>query len=161
MKFSEVRPGMTVMFNHHDADRWADFHEDLMRNPNYTDAESWFRREYSKFEGVPLIVTHVRTINLHGHQWEALSVRSPAGLASLSEHWFQPDDDTAFKELNKGVRDQIKTEPRPWTRRSCASYLSRMPALRRRMDCRPWAMAWQTEASSLNPWVMGVERGIR
>ena len=117
------------MFNHHDADRWADFHEELMRNPNYTDAESWFRREYSKFEGVPLIVTQVRTANVHGYQWQALSVRSSAGSTSLSEHWFRPDDDTAFKELNKGVRDQIKTEPRPWTRRSKNATLGELKAM--------------------------------
>lgn len=129
MKFSDVRAGMTVMFNHHDSDRWAAFHEEMMRNPNYTDAESWFRREYSKFEGVPLIVTQVRTANVHGYQWETLSVRSSAGSTSLSEHWFRPDDNNAFKELNKGVRDQIKTEPRPWTRRNKNATLGELKAM--------------------------------
>jgi hypothetical protein len=116
MKFSDVQMGMTVMFDHHDADNWAAFHEDLMRNPNYRGPENWFVSNYRKFEGIPLLVTQVKRSNVHGFEWNSLKVSSSVGSTSLSEHWFRPSDEAAFKELNKGVNEQIKTAPNPSAR---------------------------------------------
>jgi hypothetical protein len=112
MKFSDLRPGMVVKFDHHDADNWAAFHEDLMRSPNYHGPANWFASNYRKYEGIPLTVKSIRTVSPHGYQYQVLNAYVPQGKATLSEHWFQPDDENAFIELKKGVNEQIRTEPR-------------------------------------------------
>jgi hypothetical protein len=121
MKFSDVRPGMTVMFNTHDANRWAAFHEQFIRNPNYNDAEHWYRRMYRRLENVPLKVTSI--VDAPGDSeypngidiYRAMRVKTPDGTASsLSEHWFRPTDEDAFKQLNSAeLREQIKMAPKP------------------------------------------------
>lgn len=112
MKFSDLRPGMVVKFDHHDTDNWEAFHEPLMRSPNYHGAQGWFDQYFRKFQGIPLTVKGIRTANVHGYQWQVLNAYSSEGTASLSEHWFQPNDEGAFTELKKGVNEQIKNEPR-------------------------------------------------
>ena len=121
MKFSDVRPGMTVMFNTHDANRWAAFHEQFMRNPNYNDAEHWYRRMYRRLENVPLKVTSIGDAPGDSEYpngvdtYRAMRVKTPDGTASsLSEHWFRPTDEDAFKQLNSAeLREQIKMAPKP------------------------------------------------
>jgi hypothetical protein len=117
MKFSDVRPGMLVAFDQHNSRRWASFHEDLIRSPNYHGPENWFITNFSKFEGIPLRVTQVATVNFHGSTWQVIRASSSQGIASLSEYWFDEDDEGAFREIvNKKLMEQIRTAPNPSAR---------------------------------------------
>ena len=120
MKFSDVRPGMTVMFNTHDANRWAAFHEQFVRNPNYVDAEHWYGRMYKRFENVPLKVISLKIVPGDSEYpgpdtYTAMRVKTPDGTtSSLSEHWFRGTDEDAFKQLNSAeLREQIRMAPKP------------------------------------------------
>ena len=129
MKFSDLRPGMVVKFDHHDADNWAAFHEDLIRTPHYQGPENWFVSNYRKYEGIPLTVKSVRTTNLHGYQWQSLNAYSKEGTTSLSEHWFRPNDERAFTELKKGLNEQIRTEPRKSSKTKKKTVLGELKAM--------------------------------
>jgi hypothetical protein len=117
MKFSDLKAGMTVRFDHHDSANWYSFHGDFLRNPNFTTPEDWFNEHYRKYEGIPITVTRIKDVDYHGYRWKSLHGYSPSGSMAISQHWFLPNDENAFTELNKGVNEQVRMAPKPSAKR--------------------------------------------
>jgi hypothetical protein len=118
MKFLDLKPGMTVIFNTHDSARWANFHEQFIRNPHYNDSESWYKKHYKKYENLPITVREIANVPGDSEwpgeeRYNILRATTPTGdKISLSEHWFNPADENAFKQiLPAAVREEIKKVP--------------------------------------------------
>ena len=121
MKFSDVRPGMTVAFSRHDARRWAEFFEPMMRNPNYTNPEDWYQKRAAMFENKPILVKKISVVKL-GESFVPDDARprdtllvgeGPKGeYVSISEKWFNPNDEDTFKQVvGSDIRTDIKMNP--------------------------------------------------
>lgn len=123
MKFSELEPGMVVIFKKVDVQRWKRFHEPLIRNPNYQNAEHYYQTYVKRYEDEPILVKQIKTMAtgdiFDGPSYQALVGTIKGKHMTLSEHWFSPDDEEAFEyhidkkkieaaELNKQKRFEIQ-----------------------------------------------------
>lgn len=105
VKYSELKPGMTVSVEKVDMNRWQDtLGGDLLINPALT-PQIWYNRYYKKFIGVPIeIVARERKTRPHHannpNPYEVLRVKTIRGEeGSLPEYLFNPRDNDAFKDL--------------------------------------------------------------
>jgi hypothetical protein len=119
MKFSDVKPGMTVAINNHDAERWESFHEQFMRNPRYDGGEVWYNRLYKRYETTPITVTKVGTApgnaddyaGLGSPTYKQFNGKTKFGVTSISEHWFDPSDENALRQVFPEMLESIKMAP--------------------------------------------------
>ena len=98
-----------------DIDRWRDLKEMWIRNPNYTNAEDWYRRMLGKFENVPIKIKGYLRVEHHGTITQVLDVKTVDGKRSvnLDEAWFDPNNVKAFKSITQSeeLKDEIKKNP--------------------------------------------------
>jgi len=99
MRFSELEPGMTVLFTRAEPRRWYAWASPngLIRNPNFDGPEDWYNRLYKKFEKVPFTVENIlRTNDPHRVPLVMLIGKTASGaVLRMEEQWF-PDTEDAF-----------------------------------------------------------------
>jgi len=116
MKFSDVKVGMVVSFKKGDPDEWARFWEPMIRNPNYAGRQARYASTVQPHENLPMIVMDKRDRTIHDTTYKIIRGKTAAGDVDISEHWFKPDDDTAFQLLRpEGLTEQIRNAPPPKT----------------------------------------------
>ena len=105
VKYSDLKPGMTVSVVNVDMERWQDtLGGDLLINPALT-PQIWYNRYYKKFIGVPIeiVAREQKTRPHHANNpnpYEVLRVKTIRGEeGSLPEYLFNPRDNDAFKDL--------------------------------------------------------------
>jgi len=119
MKFSDVKPGMTVVIKNHDAERWENFHEQFMRNPNYAGGEVLYNRNYKRYETIPITVTKVGPVpgdpddyaGLGSPTYNRFFGKTKLGVISISEHWFDPRDENALRQVFPEMLESIEMAP--------------------------------------------------
>jgi hypothetical protein len=114
VKYSDLKPGMIVTFDRSSVDinRWRDLKEMQIRNPNYTNAEDWYRRTLGKFENVPIKIVGYRSVEYHGTITQKLEARTVERniLVNLDEAWFDPNNVNALKaDIEEKGRDVRNT----------------------------------------------------
>lgn len=112
MKFSDVKPGMTVVFKNVDLERWAAFHNRLIRSPLYQGPQHYYETYVKPYENKPIIVKEIKTFNT-GDTVARPSYKKLIGVfgekeVEISEKWFSPTDTTAFSSA--AISPQMKSE---------------------------------------------------
>ena len=117
VKYSELKPGMVVTFDRSsiDIDKWRRLKERTIRNPNYTNAEDWYKLRLERFENVPILIEGYKPVDV-GDYWGSKIVQKLKArtlldyeTVNLDEEWFDLDNKNAFKstieEKGRDVRN--------------------------------------------------------
>jgi hypothetical protein len=119
MKFSDLEPGIEVTFNESsiDKERWRKLNEASMSsNSRYQNIDQWYNFRYKSFENVPIkIVTLAPAGGRSQNRPMMLTGTTTIGDIQISENWFDPKNDYAFKRIvptqSEELRDEIKKKP--------------------------------------------------
>jgi hypothetical protein len=119
MKFSDLEPGIEVTFNESsiDKERWRKLNEASMSsNSRYQNVDQWYNFRYKQYENVPIkIVTVAPAGGRSQNRPMILSGTTTIGDIQISENWFDPKNDYAFKRIvptqSEELRDEIKKNP--------------------------------------------------
>jgi len=119
MKFSDLEPGIEVTFNESsiDKERWRKLNEASMSsNSRYQNVDQWYNFRYKQYENVPIkIVTVAPAGGRSQNRPMILSGTTTIGDIQISENWFDPKNDYAFKRIvptqSEELRDEIKKKP--------------------------------------------------
>jgi hypothetical protein len=114
--YYDLKPGMVVTFDRSsiDFDKWRTFMEPKIRNPNYTNAEDWYKRTIGKYENVPIKIKGYKPVDIGDALREIVQIliaRTVVGNKTLylDEEWFDLDNTNAFKsaieEKGRDVRN--------------------------------------------------------
>jgi len=122
VKYLSLQPGMVVTFDRSsiDINKWKRLRQKSMRNPNYTNAEDWYRRVLGKFENVPIEIKGYRMIADDGdgfnlttkytQEFDARTVDGNIGV-DLDQAWFDFNNVNAFKQVTRAKPEVKPTSP--------------------------------------------------
>ena len=114
VRYSELRPGMVVLFNNVDLERWQTNLGDLILDPQVT-PQIWYDRYYRQYEGVPLKFIRKEKVSRPRHtgnpnKYERLVFETTNGKeVYIPEFYFNPNDNDAFKDTIFKARDVRNT----------------------------------------------------
>jgi hypothetical protein len=119
MKFSDLEPGIEVTFNESsiDKERWRKLNEASMSsNSRYQNIDQWYNFRYKQYENVPITITRIAPAGGRlQNRLMMLSGTTKLGDIQISESWFDPKNDYAFKRVvptqSEELRDEIKKNP--------------------------------------------------
>jgi hypothetical protein len=119
MRFSDLEPGIEVTFNESsiDKERWRKLNEASMSsNSRYQNIDQWYNFRYKQYENVPIkIVTLAPAGGRSQNRPMMLTGTTTIGDIQISENWFDPKNDYAFKRIvptqSEELRDEIKKNP--------------------------------------------------
>ena len=119
MRFSDLEPGIEVTFNESsiDKERWRKLNEASMSSTSrYQNVDQWYNFRYKQYENVPIrIVTVAPAGGRSQNRPMMLTGTTTIGDIQISESWFDPKNDYAFKRVvptqSEELRDEIKKKP--------------------------------------------------
>ena len=120
MRFSDLEPGIEVTFNESsiDKERWRKLNEASMSsNSRYQNIDQWYNFRYKSFENVPIKIVTIAPAGgrSQNNRLLMLSGTTKIGDIQISESWFDPKNDYAFKRVvptqSEELRDEIKKNP--------------------------------------------------
>jgi len=119
MRFSDLEPGIEVTFNESsiDKERWRKLNEASMSSTSrYQNVDQWYNFRYKQYENVPIrIVTVAPAGGRSQNRPMMLTGTTTIGDIQISESWFDPKNDYAFKRVvptqSEELRDEIKKNP--------------------------------------------------
>jgi hypothetical protein len=120
MRFSDLEPGIEVTFNESsiDKERWRKLNEASMSsNSRYQNIDQWYNFRYKQYENVPITITRIAPAGgrPQDNRPMMLSGTTKLGDIQISENWFDPKNEYAFKRVvptqSEELRDEIKKNP--------------------------------------------------
>ena len=120
MRFSDLEPGIVVTFNESsiDKERWRKLNEASMSsNSRYQNIDQWYNFRYKQYENIPITITRIARAGgrPQDNRPMMLSGTTTIGDIQISESWFDPKNDYAFKRVvptqSEELRDEIKKNP--------------------------------------------------
>jgi hypothetical protein len=119
MRFSDLEPGIEVTFNESsiDKERWRKLNEASMSsNSRYQNIDQWYNFRYKQYENIPITITRIAPAGGRSQNRPMmLSGTTTIGDIQISESWFDPKNDYAFKRVvptqSEELRDEIKKNP--------------------------------------------------
>ena len=120
MRFSDLEPGIEVTFNESsiDKERWRKLNEASMSsNSRYQNIDQWYNFRYKQYENVPISITRIAPAGgrPQDNRPMILSGTTKLGDIQISENWFDPKNEYAFKRVvptqSEELRDEIKKNP--------------------------------------------------
>jgi hypothetical protein len=120
MRFSDLEPGIVVTFNESsiDKERWRKLNEvSMSSNSRYQNIDQWYNFRYKQYENIPITITRIAPAGgrPQDNRPMMLSGTTTIGDIQISESWFDPKNDYAFKRVvptqSEELRDEIKKKP--------------------------------------------------
>jgi hypothetical protein len=120
MRFSDLEPGIEVTFNESsiDNERWRKLNEASMSsNSRYQNIDQWYNFRYKQYENVPIKIVTLAPAGgrPQDNRPMILSGRTKLGDIQISENWFDPKNEYAFKRVvptqSEELKDEIKKNP--------------------------------------------------
>lgn len=120
MRFSDLEPGIEVTFNESsiDKERWRKLNEASMSsNSRYQNIDQWYNFRYKQYENVPIKIVTLAPAGgrSQNNRPMMLTGTTKLGDIQISESWFDPKNDYAFKRVvptqSEELRDEIKKKP--------------------------------------------------